>query len=36
MKYINSSIAALLEGDRKEKCDKGQTVRQPIMSKTLS
>jgi len=36
MKYISSITAALLEGERKEKCDKGQTVRQRIMSKTLS
>lgn len=36
MKYISSTTDALSEGKRKEKCDKGQTVRQHIMSKTVS
>lgn len=36
MKCINITTAALPKGDRKEKYDKGQTVRQPIMSETLS
>lgn len=36
MKYISSTAAALHEGERKkEKCDKGQTVRWHVMSKTF-